>query len=117
MTEPPRFRAAVTVLALGFTAAGCVERRFALASPNRGERSEPIVGGIPELNHRYVVAVGNDTRAFCSGTVISRHTVLTAGHCIGAVTRVYFGPTVAGATTINVVQQVRDPMFADLCDN
>src|ERR1051326_6749225 len=99
-------------IALGVLASSCV----GAASAELGERPSRIVGGIADQNHRYVVAVGNATRAFCSGTVISRHTVLTAGHCIGGVTRVSFGPTLAGATSIDVVAEVRDPMFADLCD-
>src|SRR2546429_2502675 len=86
-------------------------------APVRGERRLPIVGGIDEPNHRYVVAVGGARGAFCSGTVISKHTVLTAGHCIGNVTRVFFGPSVGGATTIDVVAQVRNPLYADICDN
>jgi hypothetical protein len=79
--------------------------------------SEPIVGGAPDLGHPYVVAVGNAGVAVCSGTVISSHTVLTAGHCIGNVGKVYFGPTVSGATAIDVIAQVRDPSYATLCTN
>jgi secreted trypsin-like serine protease len=41
-----------------------------------------IVGGVTEPGHPYVVAVGANF-AFCSGTLISARTVLTAGHCSG----------------------------------
>jgi hypothetical protein len=86
-------------------------------SPELGEHHERIVGGINDPNHRYVVAVGGNRGAFCSGTVIDKHTVLTAGHCIGGVTKVYFGDTVGSITSINVTQQIRNPMYADICDN
>jgi hypothetical protein len=70
------------------------------------------VGGVVEPNHRYVVYIGG-----CTGTVISKHTVLTAGHCFGLLDTVRFGPTVATATTsIRVVQKLRDPLYADICD-
>ncbi|AUX39113.1 trypsin [Sorangium cellulosum] len=52
---------------------------------------QPIVGGAVDTAHAYVVGVGNKSRAFCTGTVISRRTVITAGHCQGSLTRVYFG--------------------------
>src|SRR5689334_4112271 len=97
---------AVCAVALAVLVMGCA----AEGSADLGRRSSRIVGGAPDLNHRYVVEVGSATRAFCSGTVISRHTVLTAGHCIGSATTVYFGPTFAGATAIDVIEQVRDPM-------
>ncbi|HJZ88153.1 MAG TPA: S1 family peptidase, partial [Polyangia bacterium] len=110
MTFARRFRAAL-VAAIATWACGCLQ------PADRNQHSAAIVGGISDPNHRYVVAVGYSGGAFCSGTVISKHTVLTAGHCIGGVTKVYFGPTVSGATTVDVVQQVRDPMYADICDN
>jgi hypothetical protein len=76
----------------------------------------PIVGGIVDVNHRYVVGVGGNTRAFCSGTVISRRTVLTAGHCIGSVKNVFIGNVVTGGQgmKIAVTQQVRHPKYAPL---
>ena len=81
------------------------------------EHQQRIVGGITEPNHRYVVAVGGSRGAFCSGTVIDKHTVLTAGHCIGSVSKVYFGDTVGSITSIDVTQQIRNPMYMDICDN
>ena len=77
-----------------------------------GSQPATIVGGIVDPNHRYVVSLGG-----CTGTVISKHTVLTAGHCFNAVsTTVGFGPMVSGATTVRVASKVRDPLYADICD-
>jgi hypothetical protein len=100
---------ALTTIALALVGCGSAE-------PLSG-RALSIVGGAPDLTHDYVVGLGNSRGIFCSGTVISKHTVLTAGHCIGGVTRVYFGPTLASATAIDVVAEVQDPMYADICDN
>ncbi len=77
---------------------------------------DPIVNGISDVNHRYVVGVGGNTRAFCSGTVISKRTVLTAGHCIGGVRNIFLGARISGGMgqKIPVLQQIRHPMYADL---
>src|SRR5690349_24955726 len=97
-------RAAMKALTATMVLLGCAP------GPTLSEHHERIVGGIAEPNHRYVVAVGGNNGAFCSGTVIDKHTVLTAGHCIGGVTKVYFGPTVGSVTSIAVTQQIRNPM-------
>src|SRR5262249_47322680 len=45
-------------------------------------------------------------------TVISRRSVLTAGHCYGGITRVLFGPNLASnPVSINVVQSIRHPGY------
>jgi hypothetical protein len=101
----------VVIAALAAAVAGCGDPSIA-GVEDFGARTAPIVGGITEPNHRYVVSIGG-----CTGTVISKHTVLTAGHCFGLLSSVKFGPTVAGATkTIRVVDKARDPMYADICD-
>jgi secreted trypsin-like serine protease len=68
---------AVAGLALG----ACVAPEPAPASS-----SSAIVGGALDLTHTSVVAVSGtddgDTGPFCTGTVISKRTVLTAGHCV-----------------------------------
>jgi V8-like Glu-specific endopeptidase len=64
--------------------------------------SEEIIGGVTDTGHPYVVAVGNAGGAFCSGTLISTRTVITAGHCFGGITRVFFGPKSTGAQTVQV---------------
>jgi hypothetical protein len=93
--------------------AGCTESPASVALDRR---EDSIVNGIKDTNHRYVVGVGGNTSAFCTGTVISKRTVLTAGHCIGGVRNIFLGPRVTGGmgTKIPVVQQIRHPQYADL---
>jgi hypothetical protein len=76
-----------------------------------GRQRQHIVGGVAEPNHRYVVSLNG-----CSGTVISKYTVLTAGHCYGSVSSVGFGPKSSGAMTISIASKVRDPLYKTICD-
>jgi hypothetical protein len=76
-----------------------------------GRQRARIVGGVAEPNHRYVVSLNG-----CSGTVISKYTVLTAGHCYGSVSSVGFGPKSSGAMTIQIASKVRDPLYKTICD-
>jgi len=90
-------------------------------SPSRlGTVAEPIIGGVPDTWRSYVVGVGDDVDWFCTGTVISKRTILTAGHCYkgnkpgGGITRVYFGNVIAVATnpaTVTVDQAIKDPLY------
>ncbi|WP_437279163.1 trypsin-like serine protease [Sorangium sp. So ce375] len=101
----------IVILCLG--GLGCAD-----ASPG-GEGEQPlltsrqrIVGGAADTTHAYVVGVGSRNRAYCSGTVISRRTVVTAGHCYGALTRVFFGPTLGRRSeSVRVETSRRHPAF------
>jgi Trypsin len=90
--------------------------------PEAGSVSEDIVGGRVDAGHAAVVAVGDEGGAFCTGTVVSKRTVLTAGHCFldpdgSNVTRVYFGTNVLVAQglgrSIAVVDRRRHPDFTE----
>src|SRR5690242_9885930 len=65
---------------------------------------QAIVGGVADTFRSYVVGVGDSSGVSCTGTVISRRTVITAGHCYsanqpkGGITKVYFGSSVALAS-------------------
>lgn len=72
----------------------------------------PIVGGITDGGHQYVVGVGDDFGAFCTGTVISQRTVITAGHCFGGITRVYFGTRLEEGS-VEVLEEVLHPDYDD----
>src|SRR5688572_17960770 len=69
-----------------------------------------IVGGTADVNHPYVVGVGDASGAFCSGTVISTRTVITAAHCFGGIKKIFLGPNVNGQS-ISVVKEVRHPGY------
>lgn len=71
-----------------------------------------IVGGAVDTAHAYVVGVGNRMRAYCTGTVISRRTVITAGHCHAGATRVYFGTNLGRrSASVRVEEARRHPAF------
>jgi hypothetical protein len=82
----------------------------------------PIVGGILDPGRSYVVGVADNQGAFCTGTVISRRTVLTAGHCYtsnagpkGGILKILFGPDLGAASVVSVdtIKAVRHPGYDD----
>jgi secreted trypsin-like serine protease len=73
-----------------------------------------VVGGVAVKSADFsdCVAVGNDERWACTGTLISRKAVLTAGHCAAYATRVFFGNDVGGdGREVAVARRVRHPRY------
>lgn len=74
-----------------------------------------IIGGIGDPDHGYVVGVGDASGPFCTGTLISAQTVISAGHCFtpgqtnGGVTRVFFGQN--ATTSATVTTAIRHPNY------
>lgn len=99
-------------LSIGLVGAGC----SAPAQPV-ADRTQPIVGGVAEPNHHYVVALMKGGAQSCTGTVISKHTVLTAGHCIGSLDSVSFDQNASSGKTLRIKTQTRHPMYSTICDD
>jgi hypothetical protein len=82
-----------------------------------GVSRDAIVGGVTDPAHPYVVMVGDSTEGFCSGTLISKRTVITAGHCWfpqgqDPISTVYFDVgTPERRKAVSVAQSVRSPGF------
>src|SRR5690349_14850118 len=105
-------RAALSSVAIAalFVAQGC-GNPSADTKTELGQQRAQIVGGIADLNHRYVVSLNG-----CSGTLISKQTIITAGHCYGSISTAGFGNKSSGAMTIKIASKVRHPMYEEICD-
>jgi hypothetical protein len=86
--------------------AGCGE-------PTTSSRSVEIRGGVTDPADPAVATLSAVGHSYCTGSLISHHTLLTAGHCVNASARADFGPSEAGATQrIAVVTMTRHPLYS-----
>lgn len=84
----------------------------ALARRTRG--GERVLGGkvVPAAEFMDCVAVGSDAKWGCTGTLIAKNVVITAGHCADFATRVYFGTDVdKPGKVVRVKTKVRHPQY------
>ena len=73
-----------------------------------------VIGGEIVARGEYLdcVAVGNDQRWGCTGTLIAPNVVVTAGHCVEFATRIYIGGDVSKkGKVVQVAQRVRHPGY------
>lgn len=84
-------------------------------------RTDQIVGGVAEPSHWYVVMVGNQNGGSCTGTLISKRTVITAGHCRNgsfSLTRVFFDTgNPLTRTSVTATSSVRHPQYGGAQEN
>ncbi|MBP9113450.1 MAG: trypsin-like serine protease [Polyangiaceae bacterium] len=74
--------------------------------------ADSIVGGVLERGYAAVVAIGDSSGPFCSGTVVSRRVVVSAAHCAGGVTRVFFGANAYRPDrTLRVAREIPHPRY------
>lgn len=77
------------------------------------EDTNRIIGGVPTSEFPDCVAVGNPGRWCCTGTLVARNVVVTAGHCQGGCSaRIFIGANVdLPGEIINVASAVRHPQY------
>jgi hypothetical protein len=73
--------------------------------------TQPITGGTPTTGDLGVVALLAGGQPLCTGTLISARVVVTAGHCIGPSTEVFFGSAPPTGETIAIAEQIAHPEF------
>lgn len=73
---------------------------------------DSIVGGEVDKDHPSVVALADDEKAFCTGTLVSPRVVLSAAHCAKRAKRVLFGPRISRPiSSVRVVREYVHPLF------
>jgi secreted trypsin-like serine protease len=73
-----------------------------------------VIGGkpVPRTEFLDCLAVGSNTQWGCTGTLIARDVVITAGHCADFATRVFVGYDVSKpGRVVNVRQRFRHPEY------
>jgi secreted trypsin-like serine protease len=86
----------------------------ARALAQRAAKRLRVIGGsrVTGTNFADCVAVGNDDEYGCTGTLIAKNVVVTAGHCSNVATRVFFGNDVNGkGKTMAVKERIRHPGY------
>jgi secreted trypsin-like serine protease len=86
----------------------------ARALARRTHGGERVIGGkvVPAGEFLDCVAVGSDAQWGCTGTLIAKNVVVTAGHCADFATRVYLGADVAKpGKIVRVKKKVRHPQY------
>jgi hypothetical protein len=81
-----------------------------------GKTAQPIINGLPDPWPNDPAVVRIDGGGICSGTLISPHVVLTAGHCIPGATSwtVWFGDNDMNAVAMTTTTMgIANPNFAD----
>ena len=77
-------------------------------------RGARVIGGttVKAKGFPDCVAVGSDSQWGCTGTLIGKNVVLTAGHCAQFATRVFFGNDVTKkGTTVRVSKRIKHPRY------
>ena len=86
----------------------------ARALAQRAAKRLRVIGGSRVIGTNFAdcVAVGNDDEYGCTGTLVAKNVVVTAGHCSEVATRVFFGNDVNGkGKTIAVKERIRHPGY------
>jgi secreted trypsin-like serine protease len=86
----------------------------------RTQGSLRVIGGqeVPAGKFLDCVAVGSDDQWGCTGTLIGKNVVVTAGHCADFATRVFFGQNVAKkGKVVRVKRRIRHPKYHTTANN
>jgi V8-like Glu-specific endopeptidase len=79
------------------------------------QETDRVVGGVATKEFPDCVAIGSSSDWCCTGTLVARNVVVTAGHCKGPCSsRVFIGTNVNApgvAEVVNVIKAVRHPQY------